>query len=294
MSDVLTIEGKEVRVRTPEGKCATLPVADFVARIAPRRMDTAGVILPDGVKGAFSEGRTTIWVVETPPRSHALRWLAGDSPARFGRGAKYRVVRLGLPYVVVLAVFAAGPDGQLYLTQHNECYFRCDPLTRVEDELFYPALLNCSKMEAPDGRVLSWLCTQHVDFNTLAQERDLHRRLRSSLEALRRCLFETGFNYSSEHHEGASWFTESSGVDPRISTVENWQEASAQDPLFVLDVPWLPTGKTLGQTVEALFGTVGGPRQTCDSASALARTVLQQEQKRRMSLPWIHLAATPV
>jgi hypothetical protein len=289
MSDILTIEGQEVRVTTPEGKTFTMPMDQFLAKIAPLRIDTGGLIFPDGVKAAFSRGPVTIWVYEAPPRVYGLRWLADDSPERFGKGAKYRPVRLALPYLVVLAVFVTDPNGQLLLSQRNECYFRTAPLKAVEDELLYPALLNCSKIIAPDGRAISWLCTQHLNFAALAHERDLHRRLCSSFHALRHCLLETGFNYSSEHHEGASWFSESNRIDPRISTVETWEQASREDPLFVLEVPWLKTGLSLGQTVDALFRLFGVGRQTYDNAAALARVVLNQEQKGKRPALWTHI-----
>ena len=66
-------------------------------------------------------------------------------------------------------------------------------------------------------------------------------------------LLEVGFNYSSEHHEGSSWFTASRSVDPRVATVDEWQKATDDNRLFPLDVPWLSTGKTLRQIVERMF-----------------------------------------
>jgi hypothetical protein len=289
MSDLLSIEGQEVRVTTPEGKTLCMPLDSFLARLAPPRIDTGGLIFPDGVKAAFSQGPVTIWVYEAPPRVYSLRWLANDSPARFGREAKYRTVRLALPYLILLAVFAAEPNGQLYLTQRNECYFRTAPLRGAGDELLYPALLNCSKIVDSEGRAMSWVCTQHLNYPALARERDPHRRFGASFHALLHCLLETGFNYSSEHHEGASWFSESIGIDPRIGTVEKWQEASRADPLFVLEAPWLKTGLTLAQTVDALFRLLGAGRQTYDNAAALARIVLNQEQKGKRSPSWMHV-----
>src|SRR5689334_8465504 len=114
--DTVTIEDKEVRVTTPEGKTIIMPLDRFLARIAPPRIDTASFVLPDGVKAGFSSGATTILAYEAPPRVYALRWLCNDSPAPFGQEARYRTVRLALPYVVVLAVFASGADGQMMLT----------------------------------------------------------------------------------------------------------------------------------------------------------------------------------
>jgi hypothetical protein len=279
MNDLLTIQGTEVHLVTPEGMNLVMPLDKFLDKLAPPKIDTGGIILPDGTKAAFSQGSTTVWVYEAPPRVYCLRWLANDSPVRFGPAARYRTVRLALPYLVLLGVFATAPNGQLLLSQRNECYFRTAPLKSLSDELFYPALLNCSKIISSDGRAMSWVCTQHLNFAALAREQDLNRRLCLSFRALHQCLLETGFNYSSEHHEGSSWFSESSQVDRRISTVEKWEEASQVDPLFVLEVPWIKTGLTLGQTVEALFKLLGCGRRTYENTAALARILLNQQAK---------------
>ena len=100
--------------------------------------------------------------------------------------------------------------------------FRTAPLESWDDELLYPALLNCSKFTPPEGKPLSWICTQHLNYAALSKETSPGRRLRAGFRALMHCLLETGFNYSSENHEGASWFGESCRVDPRVANVEAW------------------------------------------------------------------------
>ena len=157
-------------------------------------------------------------------------------------------MNISLPYLVVLAVFEHGQ-----LSEFNECFFRVAPLESENDALGYPALLNCSRFQPPDGRPLSWICTQKLDRSKLLTESDPAVRFRAGFCALMHCLLETGFNYSSEHHEGSSWFTESTRVDPRVRTIENWETATAEDPLFVLDVPWLPTGMSVKGVVQRIF-----------------------------------------
>jgi hypothetical protein len=177
------------------------------------------------------------------------------------------MVRIGLPYLVTLAVF----DGAV-LTDANECFFRTAPIGSEDDALCYPALLNCSRFHVPDGHPLSWICTQKLDRATIAAD-DPNVQMRSGLKALMHCLLESGFNESSEHHEAASWFSESRRVDPRIATVEAWQEATAADPLFVLEVPWLPTGLTIRQVVERSYRNLPGGGQTVESVGDLARII---------------------
>jgi hypothetical protein len=276
--DEIHIEGPEARATSPEGKSAAMPLAELMGRLSPRRFDSGDLILPDGVKAVRSEGGIAIIVHETPPQVYSLKWIADDSPTPFGNGSKYRTVRIALPYLVTLLVFRNGSTTQpLTLSEFSECFFRVAPLESFDDALLFPALLNCSKFTPPEGRPLSWICTQHLNFASVNREPTPAKRLRAGFRALRHCLLETGFNYSSENHEGASWFGESRGVDERISTVERWQEATAQDPLFVLEVPWLKTGLSLGQIVERIFKNHGALNGAPWTSATLARHIFNHK-----------------
>jgi hypothetical protein len=186
-------------------------------------------------------------------------------------------VRIALPYLIMLVVFGADASGNLQLTGANECFFRVDPLKTLEDPLLYPALLNCSRFESPAGRPLSWICTQHLRPTPGMRDLDVSKRLTASFEALRHCLLETGFNLSSEHHEYSSWYSESKKVDPRISTVEAWEAASAENQTFVLEVPWLPTRHTVRQVAERIFQQQHARTKAARTASALARIVFNHK-----------------
>ena len=185
-----------------------------------------------------------------------------------------------LRYLLVFAVFACVAPGRLSLTVANEAFFRNRPVTNPDDEVCFPALLNCSKFPAGSGRPLSWICTQYLD-RAFDAEADLNRRMRGALKSLLRCLLESGFNYSSEHHEGASWFTESCHVDDRISTIEKWEAASKDDPLFVLNVPWLKTGLTISRVVERIFKNLNATRPKIKTAVDVARIIHSQKPPAR-------------
>ena len=273
----LTIQGTEVMATSPEGKTASMPIEAFLAKVAARRMDTGGAVLPSGVKAVITEGGTTIWVYECPPCLQRFLWIAPDSPVPFGPGTQYRPVRLALPYLIMLVVFAADASGDLQLAGANECFFRIEPLKTLDDPLLYPALLNCSRFEPPDGRPLSWICTQHLKSTPAMRDPEVSKRLTASFEALRHCLLETGFNFSSEHHEHSSWFTESCQVDPRINTVAAWEAASAENALFVLEVPWLPTRHTVRQVAERIFKQQQARAKAPRTAAALARIVFNHK-----------------
>ncbi len=276
-SDLVTISGSEAVAASPEGQKASMPLEALLTKVAARRMDTGGVVLPDGVKAALTEGGVTIWVYERPPGVHRFLWIAPDSPAPFGEGTRYRTVRIALPYLIVLVVFVAHSSGRLFLSGANECFFRVQPLKSLDEPLFYPALLNCSRFEPPDGRPLSWICTQHLKPTPAMSDPDLNKSLTAGFNVLRRCLLESGFNLSSEHHEFSSWFTASREVDPRIRTVEAWEQATAQDPLFVLEVPWINTQHTVRQVAARTFTRLNARARTPRNASSLARIIFNNQ-----------------
>ena len=283
----VVIRGREVLAISPEGQSARMRLEQFIHILSGfnGRMNSGGV-LPDGIKLTVSCGSLTIWVYERSPQVYSFKWIARDSPAPFGRGTKYRTVRIALPYLIVLAIFEPGRRNGMELSGRNECFFRRHPLKSTRDELFYPALLNCSKFDPPDGHPLSWICTAKLDYGRLSKEPDNNQRMQTALRALLHTLLETGYNRSSDYHEDSSWFTESTRVDPRISTIENWEKATAKDPLFVLDVPWLSTGLTLEQVIERIFNNSGARRPKISSAADIRRILFNYGDSGVPDLPF--------
>jgi hypothetical protein len=280
----VTIEGNQVRAALPEGVTATMKLEDLFERIQPGVPDSRGAILPDGVKCMLPMANGCILVHQTTPRVYRFRWIAADSEAEFGPGTRYHSVRLALPYLIVLAVFERARGDLPRLSQRNECFFLNEPLDLkgLDTELCYPALLNCSRLPDKPELPLSWICTQHLPPSEYARGETLEQSLRGGLEALLRHLLEAGFNRSSERHELNSWFSETvaAGVDPRVASVRDWERATAEDPLFVLEVPWLRTGLSLGKLADRIARAQGGagPRVTC--ADDLARLVLNAKPLR--------------
>jgi hypothetical protein len=272
MQPTINFDGDVVHVQSPEGQQGSMKLEDLFGRTTTRQMDSCGVVLPNGVKLMYSNGPLTVWVHETPPRVMQLKWIAANSPAPFGPTAKYRMVQIALPYLVVLAAFDRGR-----LSDFNECFFRTAPIESENDELLYPGLLNCSRFEPPNGHPLSWICSQHLD-RQFVHERDPNRRMRLGFKSLLHCLIETGFNQSSDEHEYSSWFTESCKVDPRVATIEKWEATSQHDPMFVLDVPWLKTGMSVKAVVERLFKNHRGSNHRIRSVLDIARLILNQSK----------------
>jgi hypothetical protein len=278
----IIIQNDEVTAISPEGVTASMKLNLFFEKLLRPKMDTGGVVLPDCVKSVISRGHITICVCQIPPRVYSLSWIAKDSKALYGKQAKYRIVRIALPYIYVLAVFSRMAYGRIQLTHKNECFFRNEPLNSLNDELLYPALLNCSKFSTKEGNPLSWICTQYLDLNLLSKNTDTNQYIRASISRLLSCLWETGFNWSSEKHEGNSWFSETvrRSVDSRISSIEEWQKATEKDPLFVLDIPWLRTGKSVKEITDRIFGNFKIVKSNIASTSTLARFIFNSKKPK--------------
>jgi hypothetical protein len=269
----ILIEGEVVQAITPEGAEARISVEHLITCLTAASHLTRDVVLPHGSAVIQARGTTAVVIHDTPHRVWNLKWLDEKSPAPYGPLATYRQVRLALPHVIVFAVFDIDRRGTFQLSGFNECYFSNQALKSLGQELCYPALLNCSKVTSPDGRRLSWICTEQMQRPPRTASRDVNAQVQGALKALLRCLFETGFNFSSEHHEGRSWFSESTRVDPRVASAKAWEAATRKDPYFVLDVPWLRTGMTVARILEAIFTFRGCGNDSVKTSEDLARYV---------------------
>lgn len=271
----IVIEGDVVTTTSPEGHKATMGLSDMLARLndhGPSSADHRDLIVPDGVKCVVSRRDHVVLVHQTSPVVHNLKWIARGSRARHGPDTEYRQVRIALPYLLIFAMFEPRRDGKLRLGGSNEAFFRTEPLRSPDDRLCFPALLNCSKFDS-SSRPLSWICTQHLERTRVRSGADVNERVRQGLCDLKHCMLETGFNESSEEHEISSWYTESKSIDSRISTIERWEEATAEDPMFVHEVPWLRAGMSVRQIAERMLTRQAGrgdrPRTSRDLSRVL-------------------------
>ncbi len=281
-TEKIIIENDKVQAISPEGIIASMKLRVLLEKLSMSRMDASSVVLPDGIKAIISRGPIVVWIHQMSPRICCLKWITKDSRVPYGPETKYRLIRIALPYVCVLVVFRRKRGGRMELTHRNECFFRNEPLSSLDDRLMYPALLNCSKFSPNDGMPLSWLCTQHLDINSIASISEENQYMRTAIVKVLSCLWDTGFNLSSEKHEGNSWFSETvrRKVDPRISSVESWEEATERDPLFAMKVAWLDTGKSVKEVIDRIFD-INGARAYCfESARELARLIFHSAESR--------------
>ncbi len=256
MSERIVLKGAEVLVTGGDGADLRAAVPAFVAalgREGVQGMDPEA--LADNVKWLVRRGDAVVCVVELKPHLRRLKWIAADSPHRFGPKAMYHERRLATPYVVLKVPFLKDR-----VVGRAELFYRPAPLRTLDDALYWPNLLNVS----PNAHgCLAWLCTQYLGTEAHAPG------VAAGLDAIVHHTFGGGFNLSSEAHEGASAFgkAQKDGLDPRVTDVDRWEAASVADPRFVLSVGWKPVdGLTVRKLIEKELTLLGGGRTLATAA----------------------------
>jgi hypothetical protein len=241
MSDLeVQIVGQRVTVVQGSQTLATAALADVLAALA-RQMDhvPACGVLPDGVRMWRERGDVVGVVAEVPPHVRTVRWLAEDSRADFGRGARYNRYFLAFPYVVILLVFRHGA-----LTGMQQLYYRREPLVAGE-ELLLPNLYNVAQGYGQR----CWVCLANLaDVGHLAWPAKLH--------AIVDHVFTAAWNRSSEVHEGNSYWGAMRALDHRVATPEAWEEATRANPRFPLEVKWQAAKTTASAELAAMLDRV--------------------------------------
>jgi hypothetical protein len=199
--------------------------------------------LPETVRWRVDCGPLTVFILELKPELRWVRWLSPKSPEPLGPGAVYEDFRLATPFVVLKVPFHEGK-----VLPSCELFYSNQPLAAkgLASEVFWSNLLNVSPLAYG---CTAWLCTQFLDKEIAKAAARSRRRpgMVAQLDAVVSHLWGGAFSRSSDVNEGASCFSKAAadGIDPRVTDVRRWQEASIADPRFVLSVAWKPTGLTV-------------------------------------------------
>lgn len=247
----IRIRGQKVSVRMGRRKVADASLDELIQAIdltgsAPRDVFE---IRPKGVRLWVERRDAVAMAVELAPHTRTVRWLADDSKAPYGPKATYERYFVSLPYVVVLLVFRGGS-----LTGEHQLYYRRESLD-VGDELLLPNLYNV----ATGYQQQCWLCLQNV--GDLA-ELPWHQKLERIIDH----TFSAGFNRSAEEHEGNSFWSAHAAVDPRLGTMEKWQQESRENRRIALEVPWRSANTTAKAELASMLDRVVRPRRLESSA----------------------------
>lgn len=216
-----------------------MSVQDFSAAlveccVAQKRFSLG--LAPHGmlVRDVHQRNGMFVFLIEEPPGVRTLQWLQSDSPAQYGPSATYRNVSIALPWVYFFVTVSA--DG--CLGDLNSVYFRNAALRSLHDPLCEPHFYNCS---VDAYGTYCWICTQYDQ-----REKGAKQSFFEFVDGFIERFWCSGFNASSEAHEGASFWGKNRRLipDERVRTIEAWEQASACDSTFVLSVPWIRSGYT--------------------------------------------------
>jgi hypothetical protein len=228
----IRIEGSLARLLRPAGEAPLqvereVRLADLVAALAEGNRMERTPLLPGGTRLFARWRHTSVLVIEEPPRVRRVRWSAKTLRTEGG----YTEHHLAFPFVVYLVGFyQADFEGM-------RIYFRPAPLTGEEDSLCFPNLWNVQAAESPLARCRACL---------RGRPEGLERPLGEQAASLIEFFWATGFNQDIEDN----CFERAKGRDPRLASLEAWEAATREDPLFPLGVAWEPAGLSLGQALD--------------------------------------------
>jgi hypothetical protein len=254
----IEIAGGRVACKQDGSESFTVPLKDFIDTIG-ENIDclVLSEAIPDGVSFVRRRGDAVVLAIEEKPTLRTVRWLADESTVPYGKGAVYRDVALAFPFVVIIVALRGGA-----LTGYQQCFFRTAPLRNLSDPLFCPNLYNVAEAYG----MKCWLCLANLKKNLAA----LHWE--EKVAEIRRHIWGSTFNRSSEANEGNSYWQTMRNSDPRIASVQTWEQESKKDRAFPLKVRWRPAGKTVGQVMEEMLAVLApaGPLCTVEELIRLA------------------------
>jgi hypothetical protein len=214
------------------------------------------MFLPSGTRYVKVRGASTGLVIELPPEVRRVTW----SPAKMERGGGYTSYWLAFPYVIHVCIFYTIEGDEAYRggLEEMRVYYRNAPLRSPDDPLYIPNLFNVQVDPALTSNCRACLRGHPEDLQNLP--------LAEQAETLLNFFWETGFNLDIER----SGFERARTLDPRISSLEAWEEASKADPLFPLRIRWEPAGCTPRQVMDQLIDVRHAEGKPLRSASDLA------------------------
>lgn len=197
------------------------------------------IFVPSGTRYVKVRGASAGLVVELPPEVRRVTW----NPTRMARGGASTSHWLAFPYVIHLCIFCTLKGDEAYQggLEEMRVYYRNTPLRSPEDALYNPNLFNVQVDPALTSNCRACLRGHPADLQDLP--------LVEQVEALLDFFWETAFNLDLE----SNGFERARTLDPRISSLEAWEEASKADPLFPLGINWEPAACTVRQVMDRLM-----------------------------------------
>lgn len=188
--------------------------------------DDGPVLMPDFTRIYYRKGMTEILVQEFPPQVRLMKFAASlalrNNTSEAAPQAGTQHYSLALPYVVFIFKFVNGSYVDL------RCAFNDRPLRRLEERPLRPYLSN---IDTNLGVCLgSSFDRDKLEQNNITQQAAFI--LDHFWHSAYSDEWATHFWNTKEHFQQKG--------DTRMTSMANWQDASSENPLFVVeDVDWL-------------------------------------------------------
>lgn len=207
--------------------------------------DDGPVLMPDYTRIYYRKGKTEVILQEFPPQVRLLKFKGGllregsSDPLDQKDHQKIYHFSLALPYVVFIFKFVDGMFSAV------KCAFCDRPLKRLEERPLRPYLSNIdSTLDVCLGAAL--------DRNQL-----IRGQLAQQIAYILSHFWHSAYSdeWSAHYWSNKSHFVDIN--DKRMSTLQNWQEASQENSLFVVeDVSWLQHDEeSFGDMIVKMFHT---------------------------------------
>jgi hypothetical protein len=205
--------------------------------------DEGPVLMPDHTRLYYRKGVTEVLVLEMPPQIRLMKFKGAlvkrpDSTQLLTDAEMVAVHQysLALPYAVFLFKYTSGVFSDVKVA------FSDRPLKRLEEKPLRPYLSNIDSN-------LSVCLGSGLDRSQLIKDNIVQQA----------AFILSHFWQSVYSDEWSTHFWNSKGhfqtADPRMATMEAWESASIENPLFVIeDVSWLPhSEEQFGDMIVRMF-----------------------------------------
>lgn len=201
------------------------------------------VLMPDFTRLYYRKGKTEVVVQEFAPQMRLMRFKGSlakrentDEKISANISNDVHQYSLALPYVVFIFKFVNGIFNSVY------CAFSDRPLKHLEERPLRPYLSNI------DSRLL--VCLGYdMDREELVKD-----NIAQQCALVLNSFWQTVYSDEWSQHYWA-YKSHFQTNDPRLSSFDAWQDASTENPLFVVeDVAWLQhTEENFGDMIVHLF-----------------------------------------
>lgn len=221
------------------------------------------------LRALHTQNNFLLFLLEYPPGVRTLAWTREGVKPKGVPEPRWREATVALPYVL----FFITVQGGRYLGK-SSVYFRNERIRAADftDTLSDCHFFNCSPQAYG---VYCWMCSTSLP-PAVQPTQSLPAFVASVIDN----FWFTGFNYSSEHNEGNSFFGlgrkggKKQIPDARVQTIEAWEEATARDPGFAVTVPWNPSPRTVRDVFAELTAVGSGSAWPFRTAGDLGNLIV--------------------